>query len=67
MSESRVARSARLYQEARLGDLHFGEVLDSQDAEWARNGLRDGVAYGNLAHHRRWAEAFLANLDADFG
>jgi hypothetical protein len=60
------ARDAAFYSAARKGDLEYADVRSSSDAEWAANGLRDGLSYGNLKGHERWANDFLANLDADF-
>lgn len=67
--ENRLQRNARLYCAARKGELDYAEVRDSQDAEWAENGLRDGLNFGNLASasQQRWASDFRQNLEADFG
>lgn len=62
-------RDAAFYRAARKGELDYSDVRTGGDAEWAANGLRDGLTYGNLACDldKQWAHEFLRNLDCDFG
>ena len=62
-------RDAAFYSAARKGELAYSDIRTGGDAEWAANGLRDGLTFGNftLASDREWANTMLRNLDCDFG
>ena len=60
-------RDAWFYRAARKCELDFADIERGGDAEWARNGLNDGLKYGNLKGHERWAYDMLRDIDCDFG